>query len=147
MVTGSVPVPPPAPGPGPVPGTAMRPDGSETVVLDAAALRQLAELDPTGRGQLLARVLGAFNTSVARLRPQFDTARSGSDPVAIRYVAHTLKSSSAIIGASRLSQLCAQVEASAAAGRLDGLGDALDAMSQVLDQTLVAVKSMLENPP
>lgn len=142
MVTGSLPVPISVP----VPRPAMRPDGSEAVVLDAAALRQLAELDPSGRGRLLERVLGAFNTSAARLRPQFDAARSKNDPVAIRYVAHTLKSSSAIIGASRLSQLCAQVEASAAAGRLDGLDDALDAMGQVLDQTLAAVKSMLENP-
>lgn len=139
MVTGRPPVPASAP--------PAEPGVGDDVVLDAAALRQLADLDPSGQGLLLGRVLGAFNTSVARLRPQFDAARLAGDAVAIRYVAHTLKSSSAIIGASRLSQLCAQVEASAAAGRIDGLGDVLDAMEQALDRTLATVKSMLENPP
>jgi HPt (histidine-containing phosphotransfer) domain-containing protein len=80
------------------------------LVLDAGALARLTELDPKGENRLLERVLQAFQTSVARLRPQLDTARRERDRRTIRLVAHTLKSSSASIGAIQLSQLCARIE-------------------------------------
>ena len=46
----------------------------------------------------LDRVLRAFETSVARLLPQLEAARTSGDRAGIRHVAHTLKSSSASIG-------------------------------------------------
>ena len=79
-------------------------------VLDATALMRLQELDPSGANKLLERVFKAFESSVQRLAPQLATAREAGDLAGIRHVAHTLKSSSASIGALRLSQLCAEVE-------------------------------------
>ncbi|MDP9043606.1 MAG: Hpt domain-containing protein [Pseudomonadota bacterium] len=112
--------------------------------LDAVALARLVELDPTGRNQLLERVLQAFQTSVARLRPQLDAARLVGERAAIRLVAHTLKSSSASIGALRLSQLCAQVET---AIRLDpdaDLANLLDELDRALDGALQAIETLLK---
>ena len=100
------------------------------------------ELDPTGENRLLERVLQAFQTSVARLRPQLDAGRVGGDRAAIRLVAHTLKSSSASIGAMRLSQLCAQVEALIRLETGEDLDAMLDAMGSALDGTLQAIAQL-----
>ena len=112
--------------------------------LDAAALGRLIELDPNGQNRLLERVLQAFQTSAARLRPQLDAARSGNDRAAIRLVAHTLKSSSASIGAIRLSQLCAQVETAIRLETEDDLGPQLDALNAALDGALQAIAALLK---
>jgi CheY-like chemotaxis protein len=85
-------------------------DTSAKAALDPAALARLTELDPKGQNKLVQRVLQAFQTSVARLRPQAETARREHNLGIIRLVAHTLKSSSASLGAMHLSQLCAQIE-------------------------------------
>lgn len=115
--------------------------------LDAVALARLTELDPKGESRLIERVLQAFQASVARLRPQLDAGRASGDHAAIRLVAHTLKSSSASIGALRLSQLCAQVEA---AIRLDAgadLAGQLDALDAALAGALQAIETLLKDRP
>lgn len=112
--------------------------------LDTAALARLTELDPKGENQLLTRVLRAFQTSVARLRPQAEAARLSGDRVALRLVAHTLKSSSASIGAMHLSQLCAQIETASRTGGGDDLAAQLDAFDAALDAALGAIEQLLE---
>jgi len=113
-------------------------------VLDPVALARLTELDPTGANRLLARVLQAFQTSVARLRPQADAARLSGDHAGLRLVAHTLKSSSASIGAMRLSQLCAQIETMIRNGSADDLDTQLDALGVALDEVLAAIEQLLK---
>lgn len=114
-------------------------------VLDASALQRLAELDPGGTNRLLERVLSAFQTSVARLRPQADAARRAGDRVGLRLVAHTLKSSSASIGALQLSQLCARIEATVRANDGADLEPDLEALDGALDATLAAIAKRLES--
>ncbi len=80
-------------------------------VLDEQALQRLRELDPKGENNLLERVFKAFETSVARLMPQLQESLRTGDRAGVRHVAHTLKSSTASIGAMRLSQQCAEIEA------------------------------------
>ena len=81
-----------------------------TPFLDPEALRRLRELDPKGDNRLLERVAKAFESSVSRLIPQLEEAHQQHDLAAIVHVAHTLKSSSASIGALKLSQLCSEIE-------------------------------------
>lgn len=116
-------------------------------VLDAAALERLRELDPKGENQLLERVLKAFEASVARLVPQLVQARVAADLAAIRHVAHTLKSSSASIGALELSKICADIEASARAGTLDLAGPGIDDMVREIDFVLQALEQLLHRTP
>jgi len=113
-------------------------------VLDPMALARLIELDPSGANHLLERVLQAFRTSVARLRPQADAARLSGDQAALRLVAHTLKSSSASIGAMHLSQLCAQIETAIRTASDDKLDDQLDALGTELDKVLAAIDQLLK---
>ena len=113
-------------------------------VLDPAALARLTELDPTGENHLLQRVLQAFRTSVARLRPQADAARLADDQAGLRLVAHTLKSSSASIGAMRLSQLCAKIETMIRTASGENLEAHLDTLNAELDGVLVAIDQLLK---
>ncbi len=122
----------------------MRPDVA--AVLDPQALERLRELDPGGRSKLLLRVADAFGTSVARLLPQMKTALGARDMAAIRHVAHTLKSSSASIGAIKLSQLCADIEAMSREGRIEGLADAIAAFNSEVSTVQGALNHMLSNP-
>ena len=79
-------------------------------VLDAAALARLQELDPGGSAGLLARVLAPYTQSLERLLGQLHAARQEADVQGQHHVVHTLKSSSASVGALKLAALCAEVE-------------------------------------
>lgn len=108
------------------------PDGSPAAallaVLDAASVQRLRELDPDGRNGLIARILDTFVESLARHAREFAQARAAGDREALRRIAHTLKSSSASVGALELSRTCADVE------RRVRDGDEVAALQAPLDQ-------------
>lgn len=120
---------------------------ARAAVLDAQALDRLRELDPKGENRLIERVLQAFETSVARLGPQLEASRRSGDRAGIRHVAHTLKSSSASIGALVLSQQCATVEAMIRQESTEDLDGPLAALSAELDAVLQALRSVLDKNP
>jgi hypothetical protein len=110
-------------------------------VLDAGALERLRELDPGGKGGLVARVLLTYPGSLAKLLAQFNDARAQGNREALRHAAHTLKSSSASVGALQLSVLCADVESHLREGRTDGLEGKLDAMAAEGERVLAALRA------
>lgn len=114
-------------------------------LLDPEALRRLRELDPTGGNKLLERVVNAFSSSLDRLLPDLARAREGAelDLATVRHVSHTLKSSSASLGAMTLSARCADIEAMARDGRVAELPEQLDAMLQDIQQVRVALAALL----
>ena len=113
-------------------------------VLDAEALDRLRELDPSGQNQLLGRVLRTFLSSLDRLLPQLTDARRSDDFNGIRHVAHTLKSSSASIGALALSQLCAATERAARQEQADVMPSLLTDMDAEIERVREALKEMLD---
>ena len=122
-------------------GTGRAPAGGE--VLDPVALARLRELDPKGENQLVERVLKAFQTSAARLLPQLQAARQTNDRTTVRLVAHTLKSSSASIGAMALSQLCGELETMIRNETGDDIEPSVVAMTAALDGALRAIERQL----
>ncbi len=114
------------------------------VVFDAACLARLRELDPHGRSQLLRRVFTTFGASLERLMAQLLEARSGGDWAGMRFVAHTLKSSSATVGALYMASLCADVEALARQQQIDGLAARIDEMQIESVAICRAVQRLLE---
>jgi HPt (histidine-containing phosphotransfer) domain-containing protein len=111
--------------------------------LDEAALARLRELDPEGRNGVVARVLGAFEASLARLLQQLAVAREGADASLVAGIAHTLKSSSASVGALRLAAVCQEVERAA---RDDGAAAKRHDIDRLLaegEAALAAVRAML----
>jgi len=107
--------------------------GDELPILDAAALTRLHGLDPGGQNQLFERVCKAFEGSIDRLLVQLEQSLAAHDLGGVGQVVHTLKSSSASVGAAQLAQLSAELDsrlrqgaslAEMAAG-LARLGDAM----------------------
>lgn len=96
------------------------------ISLDETALARLRELDPDGHHGVLPRVLTAFESSLARLLDQLQEQQAVADAQAVAALAHTLKSSSASVGALALATACAQVESRLREGRTTNLRDDVD---------------------
>lgn len=114
-------------------------------VLDAQALAGLRQLDPTGANQLMPRVLTTYRASLARLLAQLGTARQQSDTASMRLATHTLKSSSASIGALTLSALCGAAEQAARDSRMDELPPLLDQLEAEAADVDAAVLQLLQD--
>ena len=113
------------------------------LVLDAQALAVLAQLDPTGTGQLFVRVMSTYRKSLARLIAQMVSAREPFDPDSMRLAAHTLKSSSGSVGALGLAQLCGSAESALREGRFESLPKTLDALLAEALRVDLAVHQLL----
>ncbi len=120
---------------------ALHPDD----IFDAEALRRLRELDPRGDNRLFERVGKAFETSVGRLLPQLEDAFNVNDTAAIVHVAHTLKSSSASIGALKLSQLCAEIETMIRRQTGEDLSDRIREIPAETERVLAGLRLLLES--
>jgi HPt (histidine-containing phosphotransfer) domain-containing protein len=87
---------------------------AEGTSLDEAALARLRDLDPEGRHGVVVRVLGAYESSlerqIAQLRVQEQAAVSPARTQAVAALAHTMKSSSASVGALLLARTCESLE-------------------------------------
>jgi signal transduction histidine kinase/CheY-like chemotaxis protein/HPt (histidine-containing phosphotransfer) domain-containing protein len=84
-------------------------------VLDYAMLDELQEI----AGDETARIVGLFLEDAPRLIAKLESAAIGPDLDAMRDAAHTLKSSSANVGAMALSTAAKRVELGARAHKLD----------------------------
>ena len=112
-------------------------------VLDEASLQRLHELDPNGANRVVERVLKAFEASLARLLPQARQALQQGDAAALRHVVHTLKSSSASVGALELSRYCSEIESRLREQQLDGLAERLSGLDAEGARVLAAVRRLL----
>ncbi|RZI93459.1 MAG: Hpt domain-containing protein, partial [Rubrivivax sp.] len=85
------------------------------------------------------------SNSLDRLLPDLARAREGVTPdlAVVRHVSHTLKSSSASLGAMALSARCADIETMARDGQTQGLSEQLDAMLQDIQQVRTALAALL----
>ena len=135
----------PPPAPAPVHGSASAPvhSAAPAPVLDEASLQRLHELDPQGHNRVVERVLRAFEASLTRLLPQAAQALRQGDDDALRHVVHTLKSSSASVGALELSRGCGEIENRLRLLHKDGLEQRLAQLQAEGERVLAAVRTML----
>jgi len=100
-----------------VPATAAQPaprsHAKAGEVLDRQVLEQLSKVRTNGKPELLARVINLYLAESPKLVQKLKQAAGASDARAIARSAHSLKSSSANVGAKVLSGYCADIEASA----------------------------------
>ena len=116
-----------------------------TPVLDAACMAELRALDPDGKAQLVKRVLATYQVSLAKLVDQLRVAQADGAWDQVSRVAHTLKSSSASIGALALSTLCADIERLLRAGDSAAAGALLDAFHAEVRRVDAAVGQTLKH--
>jgi HPt (histidine-containing phosphotransfer) domain-containing protein len=89
---------------------------AEPGLLDRNALEAIRALQSDAAPDLLARVIHLYLESAPDLIARLRTGLEASDYNAVRVAAHTLKSSSANLGATALAELCKQLELAARAG-------------------------------
>jgi CheY-like chemotaxis protein len=82
-------------------------------VLDRQVLNQLGMLRTNGRPELLARTINLYLVESPKLMQRLRQAASANDAQEIARAAHSLKSSSANVGATVFSRYCADIEACA----------------------------------
>ena len=79
-------------------------------VIDQSVLNVLRDLQMEGKPDILKRIISAYLSSTAPLLVTLKEAYSAKDIEGTQNSAHTLKSSSANVGAIKLSELCKEVE-------------------------------------
>jgi len=95
---------------------------TDTIQLPATDPEALARLERFGGVKLLNEMIALFlDIAPGRLSTAADGLDRGDAPT-VEDALHSLKSSSAQLGAPRLSRLCEQGESVAHRGSLDGLG-------------------------
>ncbi len=98
-----------------------RAEPSETsAILDSKALDNIQSLQRPGRPSVLAKVVGLYLKDAPKRLQALREARATNDTEALRRTAHTLKSSSANVGAEGLATLCNDLENLARNNTLDG---------------------------
>jgi CheY-like chemotaxis protein/HPt (histidine-containing phosphotransfer) domain-containing protein len=99
-----------APSTAPISDSADRPESS----LDSAVIEPLR----VGKPDLWNRLIGIYLQNTPSSLETLDRALASDDCAAVQMTAHTLKSSSANMGAGRLSELCRQLETACADANL-----------------------------
>jgi CheY-like chemotaxis protein/HPt (histidine-containing phosphotransfer) domain-containing protein len=87
--------------------------------LDQAVLRQLSELQDADDPDLLARVVNLYVAESPKLVDKMRLAWAAADPLEMARAAHSLKSSSANVGAAGLAALCGHLQEAGQSGRLE----------------------------
>lgn len=88
---------------------------AKDAAINRPVLEKLRELSPDGGNEIVVRVIAAYLVSSAENMDSVRKAAAEEDVILLRGAAHTLKSSSASLGALTLSGICADIEAAARA--------------------------------
>ncbi len=75
-------------------------------------------MERRGASRLLERLIETYLTTAGRLVGDAERALAADDASALRHAAHTLKSSSASLGAGHLARRCGEVENHARSGQM-----------------------------
>ena len=93
--------------------------------INPAVLDGIRALDNNGGQGLLGKVLSLYLSDSPKLVEGILSATQKGDGESLRMAAHSLKSSSANVGAINLSELCRKIEEMARAGDMPAAGDLL----------------------
>jgi two-component system, sensor histidine kinase and response regulator len=122
---------------------AANPRGAAGSALDEQALKQIRALRKPGGPDLLQRIVALYITNSRTLIDALRAAIISSDAAAVLQAAHSLKSSSANVGATDLTNLCAALEAAAKAGKLGSGWAMLDRLVAEHNRVLLALSAQI----
>jgi two-component system, sensor histidine kinase and response regulator len=91
------------------------------VTLDHSAIEAVRQLDPDGNDRLLARLIALYRDDSSQLLADMDNGMKSGDAEAVARAAHTLKSSSANLGATNVAAIARLIETAARNGDISDL--------------------------
>jgi CheY-like chemotaxis protein len=109
------------------------------VTLDHSAIEAVRQLDPDGQDRLLARLIALYRDDSSQLLADIDNGMKSNDADAVARAAHTLKSSSANLGATSVAAIARQIEHSARSGDIKELAGSI---SKLRAQRTVALSEL-----
>lgn len=123
------------------PGASTTPPADRLLDPDAISrLEELAGDDPGFIAEFVDMFLDSLPTMIGEMKDSYRER----DPERLRRTAHTLKSNSAAIGASRLSEMFKEVEFAAKQGTLSGVEKSFSMIERELEPVRSALKSVRE---
>jgi HPt (histidine-containing phosphotransfer) domain-containing protein len=108
--------------------------------IDLAAFAELHET-VGGDRDFLAELVETYRADCPRLLAELRAAVAAGDAPAARRAAHTLKSTSASMGALGLAAECREIEAAAGAGDLAGLDERLERVAESYREVEAALRA------
>ncbi len=142
------PMPPlrsPAPASAPAAAPVLAPrDSAARDVINPHALDNIRALSADRGGALVKRVVNAYIGDTPQQFAALRTAIAGRDTGAVRKVAHTLKSSSANVGAELLAQMCKDMELFGRNNITEGAAGILDDMELEFQAVRHSLGAILE---
>jgi HPt (histidine-containing phosphotransfer) domain-containing protein len=118
----------------------MEMSGESEEVLDQSVLASLRELQEEGEPDILEEVGGLFLKHAPDKISAIENAVEKKDANALKLAAHSLKSSSAYVGAMRLSTLCKDLEMIGRSGSTEGAEEKSDALKMEFRRVKIALE-------
>jgi len=115
----------------------------EDQVLDMSVIDRIREMEQRGAARLLERLIETYTTTASKLMADAERALSQGDSTALRHAVHTLKSSSANVGATVLSQHFTALELHARDGLTQAAGLEWPAARVEYERVVQALLSLL----
>ncbi|QQS55389.1 MAG: response regulator [Candidatus Competibacteraceae bacterium] len=132
-----------APGKTPPAAPAATTFDNPSAALDAAVLENIRGMERNGSPGLMARLVDLYQRNTETLLEQLRGAAKVGEREGLRMVAHTLKSSSANVGAVRMQGLCKELETMARAGPVPDAMAYVVAIEQEFAMVRVALRGQL----
>ena len=111
--------------------------------MGAHALRDTRDLS-SDNGALLLEVIRSYLTNAVELVRAIQQSAQVGDLVALQQNVHTLKSTSAMLGATPLSELCWELEKMAQVGSLEGIASKVRELEAEYDRVKVSLQMELQ---
>lgn len=108
--------------------------------LDQEVLENLHDLPGEGADDLLAELIILFGQEAPRRISQLRDAVQAGDAKGVMQLAHSLKGSSANLGAKSMASLCNQLEQQGREGNLDGALKVHDELAREYQRVLAALE-------
>lgn len=116
-------------------------------VIDQSVLASLKELQEDGEPDIVEEVGGLFLKHAPEKIASIEKAAAQKDAKALQISAHSLKSSSAYVGAMRLSAMSKDLEMMGRSGALDGVTEKVRALVTEYSRVKVALEKEMKGNP
>ena len=130
-----------------VPPVSQYESAEEGACLDPAPLEAIRRLQKEGAPDILDRVVGIYLDESGDLVQSLRDAIPAGDAESLRQAAHSLKSSSANVGAKELAELCKQLEALGRDQEMNNAPSILEKLEREYHHVRSALKEVMHDNP